>query len=1167
MNIHHVFKVAGCVALVFATAGLLSAQVDRGAINGTVSDPTGGVVPGVQVTASNVATGLTYRVTTGASGLYSVQNLPIGNYDLQFERAGFRTLRRAGIVLQVSQVAQINVSLQVGSVSEAILVTAETPILQTETTSLGTTMNNKTVSDLPLSVQGGRSVESFAYAVTPNVSGDPWASHIAGSPSFTKQVLIDGTSADAGVVGNLSEMSPSMDAVEEFRVDSTGTRAEAARGAGAMSFTLKSGTNRLHAAAFGFLGNEALNANTWDNNFWGRKRNRNRYNDWGFSGGGPILRNRMFIHGAYEKYGESNYVMGSNNMTVPTAAFLGGDFSALLDRNTILGVDGGGNTIYKGAIFDPLTNNVFAGNIIPANRISKNSQVIINEYKASYAPSLPGIVNNSSFPLKGKPKADQDQVTIKFDYQLTRKDQLAVSYIYFDKPTFQFNQGPFKAGSQDGGPLTPGRIQTVTGNMYRIQETHTFASAVLNTLSLTYNEFNNRGTAVSTLAGKNWNKELGLESPLPHLPLINFGQARNGFTQFPLGRGDAGGYVFNQFIVNDSLTWVRGRHTLKIGGEFRALQANSNWFGPGGIYNFTFSPTTGAPTDTKIQPFVGFGFANFLLGAVQNASMTTGFPLYGRRKEWSLFVANDIKVNSRLTINADLRWDMNSGFKEKNGSMVNFDLNAKNPVFGNIPGTLVWAKDGGTTFETNQYWGNLGPHLGAAFKITEKMVARGGYGIVYMGLGNSSWNGIPYGYAPGFQGINQVNKVSDQKAAFFWDNGYPGKTVYPSVTGQNIPWGPVSYDPDTLKLGFTHNWNVGVQFEISSGSLIDVSYLGNRGRRLHDGSLHQANFPAWSTYQKLLTSGKVNDWVWDQASATAAGVPYPFQGFSGTAYMAINPYPQVAQTWGPIYFVGSPLGKSGYDALTVEYKRQRGNGLTGNLSYTFAKATGNTFQTFDESWTIAPFQDFSLREQEAKYLQPYNQTHVFKGYMLYELPFGRGKRFLSSSGKVADTLLGGWRIGAMISYSSGFPMTAPRSTLSYPGWSALYADVVQGADFKNTFTGLNLAALAAGRPDPNAYFFNKSNFKNPAFGQLGNAPRVFSNWRGWGFPSENFSILKTMGFGSDGRYRVTLRAEFLNVLNRHYWGNPNMDMNSPFFGQVMSVTGARQGQLGARFEF
>lgn len=1178
MRKRHAMRVPGVIALAFAIAGLLPAQVDKGTITGMVTDPSGAVVPETQVTALNVATGVSHKAVTNASGLYSVLNLPIGKYNLDFEKEGFKTLRREGITIQVAQISQINVTLQVGAVTESVSVTGEASILKTESASVGTTMGSLTVTDLPLSAQGGRNVESFAFAVTPNLTGDWYSSRVAGSPTFTKNVIIDGTSAEAGPTGDLGEMSPTMEAVQEFQVDTTGVRAEAARGSGAMMFSLKSGTNQLHGSAFGFLANEVLNANTWDNNFFGTPRARSRYNDYGFSAGGPVVlpklyngKNKTFIFGAYEKYMESNWIMRGGSTTVPTPAFLNGDFSALLDKNTVLGADSAGNTIYKGAIFDPLTGNVFAGNIIPANRISAKSKKLVDIFKQHYAPALPGLINNAGVPASGTPWFHQTQFTTKLDHIISDTNRLSFSYILSRRPRIGiFSPTMWEQGTMYGGPFAVSRLQTVNGNMLRLQDSHTFTPTLLNVLSLTYNEYSNSALAGSLQEGDiDGSSLLGLSSPYRIMPIVSFGGGRNGVSLPPIaGRGDVGGAVATHRILNETLTWVRGRQTIRIGGEFRAIGMNSASGGAGGVYSFAFSPTTGAPTNTKIQPYVGFGFANFLLGAVQSASVSQGLGLYGRRKGFALFIQDDFKVNPKLTITADLRWDVTMPFKEKYGHMVNFDLNASNPAYGNYKGALVWAKNGETTFEPNQYWGNVGPHIGAAYRALPKLVVRGGYGIVYVGIGNNIWSGVPYGYAPGFMGVNTVTKVSDQAAAFNWDNGYPGKTVYPTSGGSTIPWGPVSYNPDATRLGYTQNWNAGVQYEISRDTVFEANYIGNKGSRLHDGSLNPANFPTWSAYQKLIASGHVNDWVWDQGSADAAGVPFPYAGFSAPAYMAINPYPQVAeQTWGPIYFIGSGLGSSDYRALSLEFRKRGGHGLSTNFSYTLSRTRGNTSSAFDESWNIAGFQDPYQLAQEAKVLASYDMTHVVKGYLTYELPFGRGRMFLGSSNRLAEKLVSGWTLGALFQYNSGMPMSAPRSTLSYPGWSALFANVAPNADFSNTFKGLDLAAKATNTVDPNARFFNPANFTNPKVGELGNAPRTFVNWRNWAYAYENLSILKKTAFGPDGRYQVTLRAEFINLFNRHYWGGPNMDMNSKFFGQVQSVWGNRTGQVGARFEF
>jgi hypothetical protein len=278
-----------CLLILLFHAGETFAQSDRASINGVVKDPSGAAVPGVQVKARNTGTNDEQAATTNAEGLYSIRNLPIGTYNLSFNSKGFRTIERKGLTLQISQIAEINVVLSVGSQIETVLVTGEVPLLQSQSATLSTNLTNDAITELPINVQGGRNLASFMFAYVPGVEGSDYDSHINGSLSKTKEVMLDGTSAVSQIGGFISESQPPMEAVQEFEVDTSGIRADAGRtGGGVFRYELKSGTNKYHGSAFGFLHNQVLNANSASNKLRALPRPADTLSDWGVSFGGPI---------------------------------------------------------------------------------------------------------------------------------------------------------------------------------------------------------------------------------------------------------------------------------------------------------------------------------------------------------------------------------------------------------------------------------------------------------------------------------------------------------------------------------------------------------------------------------------------------------------------------------------------------------------------------------------------------------------------------------------------------------------------------------------------------------------------------------------------------------------------------------------------------------------
>jgi hypothetical protein len=1193
--------------LLLATPIVMHAQADRGTIAGTVTDPTGAVVGSAAVVATQVSTGVQFKGISNDHGAYSLVELPIGAYSVSFSHAGFKNVDQSGIVLETQHTVQVNAILPIGSVNESVQVTT-TPVLELQE-EVGTNMNAQEMTDLPLTANGGRDITSFAFAVTPNVGGSGWQTTIAGSQGFTKSVLIDGTSTDSGIVGDVGESEPSMDAIQESQVDTTGLRAEDGRsGGGAFLYEMKSGTNQFHGAVFGFLANEFLNANTWTNNWYlsqcasddtsckqEYRRAKDRYFDYGASGGGPVWKKRkMFIFVAYEKYQQADWRETPNSGTVPTTKMLTGDFSELLPAAaTAVGctsspcpimngstpaTDSAGNPIYYGSIFAP-NGNVYPGNII-TDPISPIAQKIISIYQQDYKPTSAGVVNNYPTLTNNEPAFTQTQLSFKYDWAVRDSDHIAVSYIYNLRPRTctgpcgaASNSVLWQAGTTTGGPLAFGLQQTLVNNEYRTNETHIFSPTLLNVLAFTFNASQNKSIPSTTLAGStNWPNQIGFgsEDPLSVFPYITFGGSPNGLGETTIGNDYApnGGAVAYNGILNESLSWTKGRHNLKFGAEYRALGFNSDT--EGGELNLAFSANTFAPTNTSIQPYVGSAFANMMLGEVQSGSQGQTFNLDSRRKELAFFAQDDFRVTSRLTISADLRWELTRPLHVLHGYWSNFDVNAPNLADNNIPGAVTWLKQPNDSFETYTDWHQLAPKLGAAYQVTNKIVLRGSAGINYVPLGWNGYSGTPYGSAVGYTGVNQVLEVAAQTPAFQWDkSGYPGAYVPPAgpqPLSSYIPWEPAYVDPHTRQLGLTENWYTGVQYQLPANSKIELSYLGSSGRNLHDGALNPTNFPTWSTYQKLLLSGQEWDWVSDAGSAASAGVPYPYPGFSGEAYFAINPYPQVQSCYcSGVAFTNSPLGQTGYNAITIEGTKQRGS-LNLDLSYNWSRTTGNTSSAFIDTYTLNYWwQDPYKYKEEAHWPHTYD---VVKGYLTYGLPLGHGRRFLSQS-RALDYLVGGWVAGTIVSYGNAGQMGAVGSTNSYPGWSAVYTNVAANASFKNTFKrynpGWNPTATGVGS-DPNSVFVDTSNFSNPTFGQLGNSPTLFSNWRGWAAPNENASLLKKNRFGRGGRYVVTLRAEFFDVFNRHTYSD-NTSFGTAYFGHVTGASGNRTGQLGARFEW
>jgi len=1168
------------VALIPLMATAALAQSGRGSISGLVKDASGSVVPGVQVTATHRQTNTVSGAVTNADGLYAVRNLAIGSYSVSFVLEGFSSHTRDGIELGLGETITLDHTLTVGGLAEAVTVSADTSLLETGNAEIGTSMSSRVVRDLPLDISGGRSMLQFAYAVTPSVEGEgkgnTWNSHVAGGAEFTNEVVLDGVSAVIQIGGWVGESSPPMEAVDEFKVQTSGIPAEYGRtGGGVFNFSLKSGTNAFHGSAYGGLRNEVLNANTWQNNYLKEtnpanadeyERAEDRQYLAGFSLGGPIIKDKTFFYVSVEEYTQSRFVLGAFNQTVPIAAFLDGDFSSLLNTSGApLGYDRAGNPIYRGAIRDPLTGNVFPGNVIPTSRISSTSRQISDIYRQGYLPQVDRLTNNSSIPQYNSPDFEQRQFSLKLTHQFSPKSQLSGSFIYSKRPRTLVDSGGIwdpNDSNDMGGPLSKGRRQIVTSPQVRLHYSHTVSQNLLNVANFSWGRYNNPSRAGS--ADGDWPQTLGFGSTgVGNFPEVGFGGAVNGVGITDIGYGANDGYTSNVIILSDSLSWVKGRHSFKFGGEYRHMQTTS-WENSGALgFDFT-------PDETRFlgQPWsnqTGFGFASFLLGGVHEAEMQTPSDLTGRRNYVALYAQDDLRVNDKLTLNLGLRWETTGPWTEKSGHWGNFNTTAISSTTG-LPGLLEFAEDGSTTFEGPRDWTQFAPRVGLTYQAASRAVIRAAYGMFYQGIGMDYWFGVPYSFAPGFRSTNRVGPVGGGVAAFNWDSGYPGVEIPGTTNPDAIPWGPASMSPEGLSSGRVHQWNAGVDFELSRDFVVGVNYMGNKGENLNSGDL-QRNQPLMQELGDLHRRGQEWNWVSDEASAAAAGVPYPYPGFSNFAFLTLSPYPTVAELWGPLFFVGSPLGSQSYHALQITANKRRSHGFTGYASYTFSKARGNVATGFQENWDSGDLQDVNNLAMESGVIARFDRAHVLKGYLAWELPFGKERRYMNQGG-LADALLGGWEVSLIFRYESGVPLRI-LSNNYYNGWSEdykfypIYANRVANVDPNSQFDPgqFDMANPGAGG---NSYF-DPSAFSNPAYGDFGTGPGYFEELRSHGAAYEDFGLMK---YFTIGPVRAQLRLELINLFNRHYFDDPVTDIGSPLFGQVISTGGTpRQGQVALRFEW
>lgn len=1215
----------GVCLILLTVSGTAWSQANRAAVTGTVTDSSGAAIAGVQVIAKNFGTSVTTSTESNQNGIYSIPNLFPGTYSLEFKKDGFKSVSYSSVSLESTQVAEMNVSLAVGDVVETVRVTTDTPVLDHETATVGTNLKGDVVTDLPLSIYGGgRFVENFAVALTPGYSpySSPYGAVVNGSQWFTKDYTIDGTSGTSSIRGDSMETGPSMEAVQELQAQTSGLDSSSAiSNGGVMSFTLKSGTNKFHGSAFGYGHNEFLDANTWTNDLSGAPKAKARAWDYGASIGGPILKDRLFFFGAFERYTQTDFTLGGFTQFVPTSKMLSGNFSELLGTAQCTDPSSGnmgdcgsgtfttpvtvqnkaGQTVplQKGMIFDPTTCNAsgqceqFTGNMIDSP-LSNVAQKILAIYKQDYVPEQPGLNGNNRFPLSNSPAQTPNQGVVKLDYNLTSNDKLSGSWIINNRPrTLLDSGGIWQAGSSNGGPLADARVQLVKGNQFRVSESHTLAPNFLNLFNETFNWYWNG--SLPAASGTNWNPQLGFgQTGATNFPTISFGGAVNGIQMTSIGNQWQGHFTSGTFITGDSLTWMKGRHTVSFGGDFWAYQVNSH--GASGVDSFNFIPNT---TAGGFNSIAGFGFASFLLGDVSTASQGTAFDLYGRRKTLDLYAQDSYKVTPKVTITGGLRWQYSLPFHEKYGQWANFDLGQIDPKYG-YPGKLVFAKGGGDSFEKKEYWDGFGPQIGVAYSPAKKWVVRASFSLTLLPPNVPQFDGVPDAFAPQYRGTNSV------AAPFNWDSGYPG-VFTPGSTSVDPSsfFGLVYTDPHSLMPGFADSINLGVQYELTPNMRLEMAYVGNRGHHLPDTALAW-NEPPAATFLNvekqnpgLQPYGDFSSWNFSGTGCTKGGPvpsgygfgpPYvgitcPYTGFTGPALAALAPSPQLADwstaTWFlyDLYYAGLPIGQTSYNSMVIDLVKRTGRGLTMDVNYTFSRQRGDTYSSQQEyNAYYTPVQDFGNISAAANSLTGYDLTHIVKGYVTYELPFGKGQHWLSDKSRFVNGVVGGWKLNTIVLYASGQPFRIGLNQPFYPIWGNFYPNFNPNPSAHANPNGFSGAQAAT--PGSNYYYpyFPGSVATAPVSADgtvvgFGTGGAYDGALRCPGQANENASLLKYFRMGSDGQYQLSMRVEFYNLFNRHYYsingcGGTSTNIGDSNFAAVTGVNSTqRTGQFGIRFTF
>ncbi len=1202
-------------------------QSDRGTIAGTVLDISGGVVANVAVTATSTETGASYSATTGPTGGFRIQDVRVGTYDVSASAPGFKVEKKAGVIVQVNSTASVEFSLQAGDVKETVTVLANALGIQTETSDIGTVVGTKQIEELPLALNGTgqshlRSVESFVFltpgTVGPGTFSDSsssgiFESKISGGQNLGTEVILDGASiAHAELGPTFDENAPSVEAISEFKITTSTISAEFGRTSGGVeSFTTKSGTNSYHGAAFDLLHNDKWNAVPWNNISNGSNlKPRDHQNDFGGSLGGPVRipklyngHDKAFFFFSWEQY--RNNLSAASVTTLPTDAERQGDFSKLLGAATGQTNPCDGTPVLTGQIFDPSTTKTVGGvqcrTAFPGNKITSISPVAQNVLSFLTVHSNPNATDplrNNFIFVSTNPIRDTT-MTFRIDQDWGNSNKFFFSYSSRDQEQLNGNPGL-------PPPLDTNFFKSRFSHYLRFGWDKTISSTLLNHFNVGFNRLNDPSIADS-FTGQDWLKTLGIPGASGVLfPKFTFNASglNIGYNAFSAGNFDNA--IPNGLIVADSVSWIKGRHALRMGFEWRHSQfSRINNGNTSPAYDFNNFQTAFAPNDT----LSGDPFASFLLGLPQDESahFSSLVPRWNQNY-YASYVQDDFKFRKNLTFNLGFRYDVDTPRHEAHGAQSVLDLNTPNPGAGGTPGALIY---GSNATGAKTYYKNFGPRIGFAY-APEKLfgrfrqtVVRGGYGIYHAALfytdfGDSLTSGTTIN--PTFTSPDSFSPVLVNGKGSL-DTGFPAfappsNAQDPALLNGNFQGNPSYVGPSNGRSGMIQNWSLEIQNQLAQDLIFSLGYVGNHATRLNS-NLQQLN----AIDPKFLSLGlKLNEKVTSpggQATLATLGVTVPawFESLYGPTGgdlvgQLLLPFPQYVS--GRFNNSGirtdcclQNLGQSTYNALQAKLERRFRNGLNLLASYTYSKTLTDAdsayagLTAFGSSDTFTAQNPRDLKSEKALSYQ--DVPHAFVLSYLYELPIGKGKKFLNKGG-VVDKVLGGWQVGGVHRYQSGAPFipftsdahnsdfgTANTRLSLIPGQPLLAPNHSSYDPFLGG-SGCTPNPDGSGTylPQSTNNFFNCAAFLDPNAPNLvaqrgytfGNLSKVFGNIRSPHYVNEDFSLIKR--FTLYEAHVLSFKADFVNLFNRHTLGRGDGCVTCDSFGRPGAQFGGSPSSLNAQ---
>lgn len=1069
--------------LVLVLAATARAQT-TGAILGTVTDESGAVLPGVAVTATHAATKESRTAHTGAAGTYALPQLPLGEYIVRAELAGFRTIVRSGVEVTLNRQARLDLIMAVGELAENVVVVGDAPLVESSTNEMGTVVDQLRIEQLPLNGRNTLSLVSLVPGAQ-QVEARPEQGFNINKVAFNgvrpelSNWLLDGGD-NTSSLRNYGNPVPNPDAVQEFRVISNNYSAEYGRSAGAIvNVVTKGGTNEFRGSVFEFLRHDALNG---DDFFQGEAGKLDQH-QFGATLGGPIVKDKLFFFGSYQAFRRSTQDF-KNSALLPTAAERGGDFS---------------QSIFQGrpvTIIDPLTGQPFPGNIIPAGRISPIAATYLDRVvPLPNDPSRGPNAYQETIPLSDP----SDQFLGKLDFVMSTRHKLSMSYFWNDTVATDA-LSPFAFYFRDNAN---------TQHNFSVHEYWAVGSNTFNHLRVSFTR--SAGDRVMRTDPSFTAENLGIAfGNLPPGPVFTPTFRFTGY--FEAAAAASGPKFSNIYSLVDSLDLTRGRHRIKIGGEvwLRRLFDSTLDDRNGGDFRFNGNVT-------------GNAIADFLLGEVSDRFRFRD-PSYKSNNQWSFYgyIQDNFRASDRLSLALGLRYELDR-FPVHPGNLIQVWKPGQQSVcVPQAPTGFVYAfceEDGTSRAGYEDDTNNFAPRLGVAYDLTGKgtTVLRGGYGVAYaFNIFNTLQEGqvgVPWGFREETRNTAARNRPStitlqNPFATVPGGNPFPfqpdpANLVFPSSSSYTAA-------TSTLKQGYYHQFNVSFQRQLPKNIVIELAYVGNRGRDLTS---------AFNINQPVLSP---------TGTAANANARRPLGDPRITDFSQVQ---NRVLSW--------------YDSLQARVEHRFSSGFLFLGSYTWGKAVDYASWHDDNSrWADPRFPELN------KGLADYDRRHLATVSFLWDLPFFR------NGGGVSGAVLGGWQINGIATYYSGQPI-----------------DVRSGRDNNLDAQASNDRPNVVGdwrkdRPSnedirAGATWFETTAFAHNGVGEIGTLGR--NAVVGPDFKVVDLALSKSVDIA--GSREISVRLEAFNVFNIVNFDNPNGQLTSGNFGRITSAGAPRILQLGLKFKF